>query len=71
MQKIVATHVRKVSVETAQPRPPVRSSKRSEEKAQMVGWTRGERRGRARAAGVRGRGRQVFDWRVVSVVGVG
>ena len=49
----------------------MRSSKRSEEKAQMVGWARGERRGMARAAGVRGRGRQVFDWGVVSVVGVG
>lgn len=57
--------VRNVIVETWHPRPAVRSSKRSEPRAQMLGWYIGERRGKARAPRVSGSGRHVPDFWVL------
>jgi hypothetical protein len=62
VQKIVTRDVRKVIVDTWQPRPEVRSSKRSGPRAQMNLWRMGERSGNALERGSRGRGRHVLDY---------
>lgn len=56
-------------VETWQPSPFVRNSKRSGPVAQMNLCAKGERRGKVAEKGSRGRGRQVEDW--VGVLDVG
>lgn len=62
MQKIVTSEVRKVMVETWQPSPLVRNSKRSGPVAQMNLYRRGESSGNAFDNESLGRGRQVPDY---------
>lgn len=64
--KIVTTDAKKVMVETWQPKPAVRSSKRSEPRAQMPLYRIGESSGNARDKRSSGRGRHVYDYKQYS-----
>jgi hypothetical protein len=60
--KIVTIDVKKVIVETWQPNPAVRSSKRSEPRAQMDPYLIGDSNGNARDSESVGNGRHVDDY---------
>ena len=59
---MVTIAVRKVMVETWQPRPEVRSSKRSGPRAHIYLKRMGASRGKALDSGSMGRGKHVEDW---------
>jgi hypothetical protein len=70
VQKIVTRQAKKVIVETWQPKPLVRSSKRSGPVAQMNLYRIGESSGKERESGSVGRGRHVCDYFVESTSGI-